>query len=46
MTEFNYFYCNFCKRYYLDVFRMYHDDKHKNMVFYGKKNDYNFDDTY
>lgn len=27
----NYFFCECCKRYYLDVFREYHDKKHKYM---------------
>jgi hypothetical protein len=43
----NYFYCNLCKRYYLDVFESYHDKKHKYLVFNEKKqNFYNFDETY
>ena len=47
MTKFNYFFCPLCKRYYLDVFQSYHEDKHKYMVFYEQKKDnYNLDEIY
>ena len=32
----NYFFCDLCKRYYLDVFKEYHDKKHKYMFLTDK----------
>ena len=28
-----YFWCSICKRYYLNVFKPYHDKKHKYMIY-------------
>ena len=43
MEEENYFFCDYCKRYYLNMFRGHHDKQHKYMI---SKHYHNFDDTY